>query len=99
MPERADNDGPWTHVLKCWPVYFDAIVRGEKTFELRRDDRPFRFGDCLELHEWSPLVGFTGRRVVADVTYILRGEDARAWLQPGMCAIGIARVAVTAGEE
>ena len=25
-----------THELKCWPNYYDAIERGEKTFEVRR---------------------------------------------------------------
>lgn len=38
------------HVLKCWPAYFDAIRRGEKTFEVRRDDRGFQKGDTVILH-------------------------------------------------
>lgn len=37
------------HELKCWPVYFDAIRRGEKNFEVRRDDRGFQKGDVLKL--------------------------------------------------
>lgn len=37
------------HILKCHPVYFDAIERGEKTFEIRRDDRAFQKGDTLIL--------------------------------------------------
>ena len=27
------------HILKTWPNYFDAVKRGEKPFEVRRDDR------------------------------------------------------------
>jgi len=42
-----------THILKCWPQYFDAIKRGEKTFEARRDDRGFQCGDIVELHRTS----------------------------------------------
>jgi len=38
-----------THKLKCWPVYFDAVARGEKTFEGRRDDRGFQEGDHVVL--------------------------------------------------
>lgn len=37
------------HILKCHPVYFDAIERGDKTFEIRRDDRGFQKGDTLIL--------------------------------------------------
>lgn len=37
------------HILKCWPAYFDAVARGEKTFEIRRDDRGFQRGDILVL--------------------------------------------------
>lgn len=38
-----------THELKTLPVYWDAIARGEKTFEVRRDDRGFQKGDVLKL--------------------------------------------------
>lgn len=38
-----------THDLKTLPVYFDAVERGEKTFEIRRDDRGFQKGDTVRL--------------------------------------------------
>ncbi len=38
-----------THELKTLPVYWDAVQRGEKTFEVRRDDRGFQKGDIVEL--------------------------------------------------
>ena len=37
------------HQLKTWPQYWDAVQRGEKTFEVRKDDRGFQRGDILEL--------------------------------------------------
>lgn len=37
------------HVLKTLPVYWDAIERGEKLFECRRNDRAFQKGDTVEL--------------------------------------------------
>lgn len=44
-----------THHLKIWPHEQDAIERGEKTFEVRRDDdRDFAVGDVLHLHRWDP---------------------------------------------
>jgi hypothetical protein len=40
--------------IKCWPEYFQAVWIGDKTFELRRDDRGYAVGDILHLKEWSP---------------------------------------------
>ena len=41
------------HVLKCWSVYWDAIERGDKNFEVRRDDRGFQKGDTLVLRRFN----------------------------------------------
>lgn len=37
------------HILKTLPQYWDAVERGEKTFEIRRDDRGFQRGDTVVL--------------------------------------------------
>ena len=37
------------HELKTLPIYYDAVVSGTKTFELRKNDRNFQAGDFLEL--------------------------------------------------
>jgi hypothetical protein len=62
------------HVLKTWPEYFDKILDGTKTFELRQDDRGFEVGNELLLCEYSPVCDqLTGRKVIRKVTYIIRG--------------------------
>jgi hypothetical protein len=62
-----------THELKTWPAYYDAVARGDKTFEVRRNDRDFVVGDHLWLREWDPATGrHTGRDVVRRVSYVLR---------------------------
>jgi hypothetical protein len=43
-----------THTLKVEPPYFEALVSGAKTFEVRKNDRAFQRGDVLELREWHP---------------------------------------------
>lgn len=64
------------HELKCWPEYFQAILKGEKTFECRLDDRGFRSGDILHLREWSPVTSdYTGVETARLVVYTLKGED------------------------
>ena len=41
------------HDLKVAAAYFDALESGEKSFEVRRDDRGFQRGDVLLLREWT----------------------------------------------
>lgn len=73
VPEMALH--PFTHVLKCWPEFFGALLNGSKTFEVRKNDRGFKTGDELELHEFIPFSGtFTGRSLTRRVTYILEGS-------------------------
>jgi hypothetical protein len=78
------------HELKCWPDYFNAIGRGEKTCELRRDDRSpgFRSGDSLLLREWSPSTGYTGAYLVRCVTHVLRDAE-RFGLAPGFVLLSL----------
>lgn len=45
-----------THELKTTPVFFQAIWAGEKTFEVRFDDRGFQRGDKVTLREFDPRV-------------------------------------------
>ena len=58
------------HYLKIWPVFFDRVVSGEKTFEIRRNDRDFSAGDMLCLQEWDVEdQKLTGRMAHVVVTY------------------------------
>lgn len=43
-----------THSLKTWPQYFQAVLEGRKTYEVRVNDREFSFGDEVILQEWDP---------------------------------------------
>ncbi len=62
------------HSLKCWPLYFAPVKLGLKTWEFRKDDRDFKVGDVLVLHEWEPKVEvYTKRSVAVRVIYIARG--------------------------
>lgn len=42
------------HLLKVVPPYFDSLVAGSKTFEVRKNDRAYQRGDVLRLREWHP---------------------------------------------
>lgn len=60
-----------THELKTWPEYFVEVFNGNKTFEIRKDDRGFEVGDILVLLEWSPKTeSYTGAHCSRRITYI-----------------------------
>ena len=63
---------PIIHDLKCWPEYFEAVARNEKTFEVRKWDRPYRVEDTLWLREWDKeKLDYTGRSIYRTITYLL----------------------------
>lgn len=49
---------------KCHPEYFQQILDGRKTYELRLNDFEIREGDILLLREWDPeKKNYTGRKL------------------------------------
>ena len=83
------------HRVKCWPQFFDPIVSGEKTHDLRRaDDRDFRIGDLLCLEEFDPKTNrYTGRQFKVKITYITSADHPCALsdraLHPDFCILSI----------
>lgn len=57
-----------THELKIYPKYFEAILDGKKTFEIRKDDRDFQVGDSIVLKEWDNIK-YSGREIQAIIKY------------------------------
>ena len=63
------------HTLKTWPSYFNAVLSGEKTFEIRNnDDRGFQKGDIIVLREYDPEKitpkRYSGREIEKKITYV-----------------------------
>lgn len=58
---------------KVWPEYFQKIVEGKKTFELRLNDFNIEEGDVLVLKEYNPKTKeYTGRELEKGVGYVGR---------------------------
>ena len=72
------------HELKILPPYFEAVIDGRKTFEIRRDDRGFQAGDTVLLREYDPpplgvlkteSQRYTGRCHLARIGYVTGYEQ------------------------
>jgi ASC-1-like (ASCH) protein len=74
--------------LITWPPYFERVVQGRKTVEIRTEqDRTFAEGDRLVLEEWDPQTRqFTGRDVIVEVTDVRRDSP---WVPAGYAALSI----------
>ena len=77
------------HELKTWPVYFDAVERGEKPFEVRRDDRGFQKGDLVKLRRWNAAwQGYDKvEPIVREISWILTG--GQFGIEPGYVVLGL----------
>lgn len=85
-----------THELKTIGRYFEAVERGEKTFEVRKNDRAFQTGDILKLVKvtdqgkydcsWPDSPPTIYRRV----SYLLQG--GQFGIEPQYCVLGLTPV-------
>jgi hypothetical protein len=77
------------HILKIEPPFFQAVVDGLKTFEIRKDDRGFQAGDDLTLREFDPAYKgyhrseadmYTGRYHEAKIGYVTAYEQKSGYV-------------------
>ncbi len=68
--------------LKIEPKYFEAQEKGNKNFEIRKNDRGYQVGDLLFLHEYEDSQ-YTGRLLVRKVTYITSYKQKEGYVVLG----------------
>lgn len=82
-----------THALKTWPEFYKEIESGNKTFEIQRNDRPFKIGDTLLLQEWdNKRDEYTGKETKRQITYILKGDVNKFGLFADFCVMSIKEI-------
>lgn len=87
------------HNLKSLSEYFGAVWNGNKTFEIRKNDRNFEEGDFVILQEWrkqphdwsiDPLHydeekwGHSGNIILAEITYVTSYEQKEDYVVLGI---------------
>lgn len=72
------------HYLKCEKEFFDAVIEGSKTFEIRKNDRDYKVGDIVYFEEVVQGVP-TGQRSFfgSKIKYIFHG--GRYGLEEAYC--------------
>ena len=80
-----------THKIKIQDQFADAVLNGEKTFEVRLNDRNYQRGDYVEFNvvfEGLELTNHPLNKQIFIITYVLSGWG----LKEGYVAFGIKRV-------
>lgn len=80
------NKDKTKHEIKILPQYYEAVSKGIKQFELRKDDRDYQVGDLVRLREWDGK-GYTGNKMIVGIKYVLR-DCPEYGLMEGYCIFG-----------
>lgn len=71
------------HDLKIEPAFFEAVLSGDKTFEIRNNhDRGFQKGDTITLHELCKIASTmkSGRTYSGVITYVIGYAQQPGWV-------------------
>ena len=94
MQQLPSQQEKKVHDVKLGTTFFDDVKTGRKTFELRKNDRGYKEGDTIVLHEYKDGTT-TGRTIAKKIVYML--EDFTG-LEDGYCILGLGEAAETLQE-
>lgn len=61
------------HALVTPKTYFEEVLTGKRTAEIKKDDRPYKFGDEIILQEFDTATKlYTGRELSLTITSVAR---------------------------
>lgn len=88
MQQLPSQQEKKVHDVKLGTAFFDDVKTGHKTFELRKNDRGYKEGDTIVLHEYKDGAT-TGRTITKKIVYMLEGFTG---LEDGYCILGLGEV-------
>ncbi len=77
------------HSVLILQKYFEEVLTGVKTFELRKNDRDYKVGDTIILNEFDGKY-LTSRVCIVQITYVLKDVPMYG-LMDGYAILGIKR--------
>ena len=81
------------HILKIKGEYFSEVLRGKKTFELRKNDRDYQVGDLIHFIDVDGLEHYGYKELVYKITYILNNVPEYG-LDKDYCILGIKKLEI-----
>lgn len=76
-----------THCLKTWKEFYELQQKGEKPWELRKNDRNYKPGDTFISQEWDKVNEcYTGRETAYTIMFMLSGAKDFG-LMDGYCIL------------
>ena len=81
------------HILKIKEEYFNEVIRGEKTFELRKNDRDYQVGDLIHFIKTDGFEYFSHSKNAYRITYILKNVPEYG-LDKDYCILGIKKLEI-----
>lgn len=77
------------HEVKTLPEHFQAVLSGDKTAEIRINDRDYKVEDTLILKEWKPDIGFTRCHIATTITHII--DDKQDGIEEGFVMLSFVK--------
>lgn len=68
--QQEEREGMKTHLLKIEDCYYESIMTGEKTFEIRYNDRDYQKGDFIKFRE---VINSFERKGIWMITHVHSG--------------------------
>lgn len=81
------------HILKIEEKWFERIYSGQKTSELRFNDRDYQTGDTIIFRptdrNGQAIEKHTSKPTIYEITHVLNSHQFPQGLQPGYCILSI----------
>ena len=79
------------HTLKIQPRFYSAVMKGDKTFELRKNDRDFLTFDLIHFVDVNGEDFINEPNNVYQITYVLKDVEEYG-LDKTYCILGIKKL-------
>lgn len=67
------------HKIKISPEFFWQVFKGEKTFQIRKNDRDYRTGDKISFYEFDGHA-YTGYALSADIGFMTDFKQQQGYI-------------------